>query len=348
MKISYLYPIKKRVSFNIVAKKHIELLRDQGVEVHEGECHPIKEEDVGDITIVHPIFYSLLGKPYNTRILLKKARKLIGFDVADTDHISPLSAYVASLLDLVIVPSSFSKKIFVESGVSTNVEILPHGVSDVFFREEREPKDPDVKKLQEKRGIKILFFLWHSGFRKGADVLAEAWASLMKKRRDCYLVIKIAGLFDPTLQFFQILPNVIIFNKWLNEDDLVDLYDICDVVVVPSRGGGFELNALESLARGRITIVSSWGAFNDYAHRCLRIRSRGKVYLFKNDFLASVIHDGKGVNPDPKHLEMILERVIDNIETYRHFFEKMKYKIRQEYNWKKIGRRLYGLLKDYT
>jgi len=239
-RITYMYPRRKRVSFTIVAKKHIKELRRRGLDIHEADIHAFNKDDIGVLTLVHPIFYPLIDSPRSYRTILRHSDKLIGFDVCDTDRISHLASYVANLFDCVIVPSTFCKEVYRRSGVFIDIEVLPHGVDDVFLREPREPRDKDVRRIYELKGRKILFFLWHSGFRKGADVVADAFSRLTKEFDNVYLIVKLAGILDPFVQFLYNIPNVILFNKWLDDEDLVDLYDACDIVVVPSRGGGFE------------------------------------------------------------------------------------------------------------
>ena len=147
MKIAYLYPKAKRVSFTLVAKKHIEQLRKRGVEIHEADCNVFSDRDVYPTTIYHPIMYPLTSSPRKYRVLMRRADKLIGFEVCDTDHISPLGAYVCSQFDLVILPTRFCANVYKASGVMTKIDVLPHGISNTFLREPRVPKDKDVRKI---------------------------------------------------------------------------------------------------------------------------------------------------------------------------------------------------------
>lgn len=345
--LTYIYPKSQRPSFKLIAQQHIKQLRKRGVEVIERDIKYFTEKDVGEVTVTHPMFYPVIDAPFKVKWLIRRAKKLIGFDVCDSDRITDLASYIANMYDLVCVPSKFCKEVYRQSGVFSRIEVIPHGVDDAFFREPREPRDPDVRKVAEKRGVKILYFLWHSGFRKGCDVVAEAFARLLKDFDNVHLIVKLSGLFDPFIQFLLTLKNVVIFNKWLNIDDLVDLYDVCDIVITPSRSGGFELNALEALARGKIVIVSQWGAFDDYCRECLRVSSKSLVDVFLGDNISKKIHCGKGVNPDPNDLYHKLRYAI----TMKNILEK-KYMVlqrivKENYNWNVIGEKLFETLKPY-
>ena len=339
----YMYPMRKRVSFTVIAEHHVRELRRLGWDVKTIDVHSVRESEVHGNVVMHPLFYVALDQPRMFRLVLKRARVVVGFDVADTSHISNLAAYAASLTDAVIVPSSYARIVFGRSGVLAPVHVVPHGVTDTFLREPREPRHPVVREIARQRCFKLLFFLWHSGFRKGADVVAEAYAKVVKKRNVC-LFVKIAGLRDPFLEYFQFLPNVRIVDEWLGEDDLVDLYDAVDLVLVPSRGGGFELNALEALARMKPVIVSDWPAFNDYCKTCLRVKSKGTVELFKNDPIASKVHDGAGVDPDPEDLAQKIVYVMDHYDAVLRRYDSVFRSVRSFYTWRTIGRMLDSLL----
>jgi len=346
-KVTYIYPIKHRVSFTLVARQHVKYLRQWGIEIEEVDEREIKPEKLNKVTIVHPIFYILYSNHAKVlRVLIENTETLIGFDVCDTNHISPLASYTASQFDVVCVPTTYTKEVFLKSGVMTHIEVIPHGVDEIFLRKDVQPKDDDVKRISELRGFKVLFFLWHSGFRKGADVVANAFARLAKKYNNVYLIVKCVDIIDPFTQFLFFVPNTIFIFKWLSLEDLVALYDAVDLVVVPSRGGGFEINALESLCREKPVIVSEWGAFNDYCSNCIKVRTRKLVKTFEFDPLSKWIHDGYGVDPDPIDLAEKIEYVMNNyddvIKHYKPIFENAK-----KYTWENVTKKLYDLLKRY-
>jgi len=347
MKATYLYPKNQTISFTLIARKHIEILRNAGWEIIEGEVNFIEKAEILPITFVHPMFYPLATGPRSYRRLLKYADTLIGFDVADTDKISPLAAYVASQFDLIFVPTKAIADIYKRSGVISKIRVLPHGIDEKWLRPPREPKHPKIKSIAKLKGKKLLFFLWHSGYRKGADVVAEAFARLVKEFDNVYLILKMTKNPDPFLQFLYALPNVIVIPEWMDEEDLIDLYDVCDIVLVPSRGGGFEVNALEGLARRKIVIVSRWGAFDDYAKDALRVSTKKAVNIFIGDKRANVIHCGYGIDPDPQDLYQRIKYAITMEEVVRKRYWDIWENVRMNYTWDVIGKRFINLLKKH-
>ena len=347
-RITYIYPIKHRVSFQFVAKKHIELLRKYGIEVQEVDEKNIDVDKLDPVTVIHPIFYILYGNHAQLlRKILKKVDHLIGFEVCDTSHITPLASYTASQFDVVVLPSTWCKEVFAKSGVMTRLEVIPHGIDDVFLRDDIEPKDEDVKNIRELKGFKVLFFLWHSGYRKGADIVANALARLNRKYHNVYLIVKMVDILDPLMRFLMFVPNTIFIMKWLSKEDLVALYDSVDLVIVPSRGGGFELNAIEALARRKPVIVSEWGSFNDYCSECIKAKTRRWVKIFELDALTKHIHDGLGCEADPIDLAEKIEYVMNNYDEVLKHYEPIFERVRREYTWDRVGEKLYNLIREF-
>ncbi len=159
-------------SFGIITDQHTRLLPMTGwtfrYELARGSrmLHSWGKQD-DSWSLVHPIFHVFRGRSV-IPMMRGVHRHLGGFDVADTDMISSSAVRTANKMDLIMVPSEFSKQAYVNSGVKTRVEVVPHGVNEELYSQ---PKSPSS--LVPGDGVKILFFFWHSELRKGADVVRE-------------------------------------------------------------------------------------------------------------------------------------------------------------------------------
>ena len=354
--IVYVYPIKQTVSFTLVAKRHIDILRSVGVKILEldEECirlrNPPCQEIKDKIVITHPIFYTysvhnVLDVP--KCVMVKKMSKaLVGFDVCDTDRISSTAVKIANMYDLIIVPSTFCKQAYIESGVETNIEVIPHGISEKFMRETKEPQTELGKQLlkqkQENNYIYVLFFLWHSGYRKGADLVYYLMKRVQKQYKNVILLIKRTSNLDPLLGKLKELKHIEV-AKWCNEDELVDIYDVSDICLVLSRGGGFELNALESLARGVPTLVPKYGCFLDYIEYTIPIEIEKLVKIYERN----PIHIGDGFEVCLKDAYEKICDVLNNLEHYKEEFTKRRVEIWRRFNWKSIGINLINTFTIY-
>jgi len=356
--LAYFYPVNKTDSFTYVARNHIEQLRRYNIRIFEaGEELIDNMQWVTKYNIVlHPYLLFLVGHSYVTYIhkrhrlakIEKYKEHLIAFDVTDTDRISNIAVEFLNHADMIFVPSTFCKETMLESGVESDVYILPHGINNEFLRINEEGADTSsspvyqtLDMIKSKRDYKfVLFFLLHSGYRKGADVVYKAMKKIQSERDDIILVVKRKKLVDPYMRYLRTL-RMIEIDKWLNDFDLKALYDICDITIVPTRGGGFELNALESIATGTPTIVTDYGCFKDYINYTIPLRYNGLVRIFNNN----IVHVGNGADPDPDDLANKIIDVIDNQEYYNELFREYASEIRKTYTWQNTGDKLYAILK---
>jgi len=352
----YVYPKHQTGSFNIISRQHIRYLRElyncSIAEVDENVLDHIYWTG-GKRILLHPIGYALIGdkremiQERKKRLdkLMEVKEKLGGFDTADTDRLSDIAIKVFNKMDLIVVPSTWAKESYLRSKVKTNVEVLPHGIPESFTKSKKleEPALKHLAKLKEERNVVlVLFFLMHSGFRKGADIVARAMLDVQHELKDVLLVVKRTDLEDPYLKILRSLKMIEIAG-FLPEDQLYQLYKLCDLVIVPSRGGGFELNALEGIVAGVPTIVPNAGCFLDYINYAIPIRVEGKVRIFEYN----TVHVGKGFEPSWIDLRDKIIDCIKNLEYYKKVFRRRRNRVLKLYSWKRIVGKLYNMLRSY-
>ena len=160
---------------------------------------------------------------------------------------------------------------------------------------------------------------------------------LLRERRDVHFILKTTGYNDLCK-----LPNTTWITEWLSDSDLVRLYDSCDILLAPSRGGGFEINVLEGLARGLVVITSDWDAIQEYAGPyALTVKSTGDKV---KPLPGNPIHIGYGANPDPNHLYEVLTYAIEDLDSLKRKAEKNAPAIREKYSWRNTARRIVECL----
>lgn len=353
MSLYYVHPFKPEQSFTIIAKHHIAYL-SRIVKVNE-----VPEEALDHLywaspknILVHPILLLTIGdradlfqeRQRRLKNLLKFRNHIGGFEPCDTNMLSKPAVEVLNQMDLVITPSAWGYEAMKNSGVTTHVEVLPHGVSNEFLKpptKEVHPSLAYLKQLKQKhKAILVLYFLQHSGFRKGADVVAKAMKKVQDKMPNVFLVVKRGSIIDPYLGILKLLKTVEIAGH-LPENMLVQLIDLCDMVIVPSRGGGFELNAIEGLARGKPTLVPNGGCFKDYIKYAVPIKVNGYTKIFKDN----PIHVGQGINPSWEDLARKITHVARNLQAYKERAVKNALEVRRQYSWEAVCNRLIGILK---
>lgn len=362
-RVSYIYSLYSNDSFHIVASNHIKYLKNwhqtenERVEIEEVDWSQLPNINWSEkrSVLLHPFLYpfasseSFAQNARNFARLLTMKSKIGGFDVADSSRISSLAVDLINKIDLMIVPSNFSKDAYINSGVTIPVEVLPHGISDNFLIDDRTNIDNistdninliGLKRAKKYGNILILYFAVHSEYRKGADIVAEVMRRIQKKYPNVLLVAK-SG--HDTKRIFNNVNHIGIAG-WLDDKELKILYDLCDICISPSRGGGFELNALEAVSRGVPTLVTNGGCFSDLINYFIPIRISSKIV---QPLPGNTVHIGYGYEVDINDLE---EKVIDTIsrlEYWENHFKKNSIEIREKYSWRNVSKILDGHLKNY-
>jgi glycosyltransferase involved in cell wall biosynthesis len=108
--------------------------------------------------------------------------------------------------------------------------------------------------------------------RKGVDALLSAWARAFDASDDVRLVIKgfpnphndVAAQIAALRAAYPDMAEIVFHNRDLSADALVALYAEADVMVLPTRGEGFNIPAAEALAAGLRLIVTGFGGHMDF------------------------------------------------------------------------------------
>jgi len=290
MRCVYIYPLKNpENSFHIAGREYIQALSKlcDVEEVDEGDAREGKIPD-GDLIFVHPFFYNA---PFLYRHL--GDRKVVGVDVADSDRLSAMAVdYANRMARSFVVPSNFSAWAYKRSGIKARVVVWPHALPEEWWS----PKShscPDVPEREE-GALHILFFWLHSHWRKGVDVLYVSLLRLRDMGVRFKLWVKARGDIAPLHVFDHVK-----IDKFLDTECLMALYEAADVVALPSRGGGFERNGLEALARGTPVVAPQVGSWVEYFPPWLAPRLLAAVERFEVVLPNNPIHVGVGPRADP-------------------------------------------------
>ncbi|MEO8464789.1 MAG: glycosyltransferase [Gammaproteobacteria bacterium] len=212
-------------------------------------------------------------------------------------------------------PSTFSARAIVDSGVGVPVHVVPNGVEPRVFK----PDGERYPLADEHRFI----FLYVGGtiYRKGIDLLLQAYAATFSRDDDVCLVIKDVGTrtlyrgqtaqsLIREFQAKQNAPAILYLDEELTQEQLAALYRRSDVLVAPYRGEGFSLPTLESMACGTPAIVTRGGATDDFvdAENGWQVPSR-QISVGNSIYGDDLGGEGFLLEPQPEELAAILKHV---------------------------------------
>lgn len=173
-------------------------------------------------------------------------------------------------VDEMWVPTDYVKQSYIESGLpEERICVIPNGFNSNIFNE-----TANIYNLQTQKKFKFLF-VGGTIYRKGIDILLNAFTELFSNEDDVCLVIKDLGgksFYNGQNSKDEIKkiidtknsPEIEYIDETLKPEELAGLYRVCDVLVHPYRGEGFGMPILEAMACGLPVIVTKGGAALDF------------------------------------------------------------------------------------
>src|SRR5262249_28511608 len=232
---------------------------------------------------------------------------------------------LTELVDEVWVPSRYVRDCYVQSGLpAERVQVVPNGIDPARFHPAVPPRPLRTRKCFQ------FLFVGGTIYRKGIDILLEAYARAFTRRDEVCLVVKDLGGSSfyrgqtaerqiAELQARPDAPEVESLDGPLPAEDLAGLYTACDCLVHPYRGEGFGLPIAEAMACGLPVIVTGHGAALDFCNEEGAYLVPARVVRFA----AKRVGDLETVDcpwlaePDPEALQRLLRHVVAHPEEAR-------------------------------
>ena len=273
---------------------------------------------------------------YHHYPLIEDVRKGYGFEIAvffwEESRIPPKTIEILnSKYKGILVSTFFIKKILIDNGCYTPVK-----VADIPLKM---PPAPSVlqENSEQKREIK-LFHISSCLPRKGADVLLRAFNEACKKAKfELSLTIKsFPNPHNSVTEQIELLVDKkyrskirVILNEDLTALDVANLYEQCDIVVLPTRGEGLNMPAIEGVHYKKPVIST------DYSGQCEFLDGSCEFIGYK--FAPAVTHFNLNYSfwaePSVKDLgekiikvsEQILQNRAPSIKPLKHKVDEMMF-----------------------
>ena len=273
---------------------------------------------------------------YHHYPLIEDVRKGYGFEIAvffwEESRIPPRTIEILNAkYKVILVSTFFIKKILIDNGCYTPVK-----VADIPLKM---PPEPSVlqENSEQKREIK-LFHISSCLPRKGADVLLRAFNEVCKKAKfELSLTIKsFPNPHNSVTEQIELLVDKkyrskirVILNEDLTALDVANLYEQCDIVVLPTRGEGLNMPAIEGVHYEKPVIST------DYSGQCEFLDDSCEFVGYK--FAPAVTHFNLNYSfwaePSVKDLgekiikvsEQILQNRAPDIKPLKHKVDEMMF-----------------------
>jgi len=165
--------------------------------------------------------------------------------------------------DFICAASNSAANFLRNFGIKRQIEILPNCLDAKMFR-------PNIKTdLDEKMGLKnhrVILSVGRLHKEKGFEYLIRAFKMINDKHHDAKLVLVGRGDEREKLESetakFNIRNDVILINH-LPHQKMPDLYNICDIFILPSIIEPFGMTLVEAMACGKPVVGSKVGGISD-------------------------------------------------------------------------------------
>ena len=173
-------------------------------------------------------------------------------------------------VDQVWAYTEYVRTCYIDSGVDADrVAVVPLGIDPERFRPGLAPLD-----LATDKAFRLLF-VGGTLYRKGIDLLLDAYRQAFTAADDVCLVVKdmgastfykgqTAGERIRKLQADPDCGEILYLTEDLPGEDIPRLYTAADALVHPYRGEGFGLPVAEAMACGLPVVISAGGACDDF------------------------------------------------------------------------------------
>lgn len=222
-------------------------------------------------------------------------------------------------VDEVWTPSEYCRRAYIDSGIAPElVHVMPNGVDVERFR-----PDGPCAQLPTAKGT-VLLFVGGLIYRKGIDLLLEAYGRAFSAADDVSLVVKGFGgktfyagqTWDESLRELRArpgAPELVSLDEEVAYGEMPALYRAADVLVQPYRGEGFCLPALEALACGVPVIVTSGGPTDEFVSDACAWRLPSRRLAVPRGAVAGLelVADGFLLEPDADALVDALREAAD-------------------------------------
>jgi len=258
-------------------------------------------------------------------------------------------------IDFIIVPSTHTQQAVVNTLQSPDYILSTEEQSKLFDKIKLIPHGVDLELFYPKEKPKKCTFLANKGFRNlqdrgGIQYLIRAYFEEFTDKDDVELILKINpayGIPDLNKLIGEISPRTIglprlnINTNNIEYKKMVDLYNIGNVFVSPTRAEAFNLPCLEACACGLPVITTAYGGQTDY------IEDMKNGLLVTYD-LSEVEHDVQyeGCSwavPDIQDLREKLRYAYDHPKEIERM-SKEALKTAKDYQWKNTAEKIKELI----
>lgn len=294
------------------------------------------------------------------------AKKNFGVSaVVETDKCSANWVQACLKMNHVIVPSEFSKKCLVNSGLkSKRVTVIPESYIDSCMI----PSDDISLEFETNKNFLMLGQMsgdWETDRKNTAQTIA-LFCEVFRNDPDVGLIVKTNSGGNSTLdrtisrnKLDSILkqvrkgnfPKVYFLHGYLKEKEVSSLYHHPKVkgLISLTHGEGFGLPLLEAAACGLPVLATNWSAHTEFLNLGTWCQLHGTIDPVPQRKIDDVIFvkGSRWANPDMSIARETLRTFVDEIDGYQESAKELQRSIQNAYSFQKISQKYDSFFKRW-
>lgn len=359
--IKYVAPLLDNSGYAKAARGYILALYNQGVPL---TLSPISfEEAHPDLGEASEVIYSLIDKDieYDTVVIhttpefwsryREDNKRNIGYTVWETDALHyTWPDYINNNVDCVLVPCDWNKDVFISSGVSVPVYVVPHVVDDFdssFFG------DCDSLLNVPDKNTFLFYNINQWTERKNPLATIKAYWTAFQNDENVGLVLKTYGsnysvpereaIKNTIKRLKQMIvlpkyPPIYLILDMLSEDEIKALHKRCDCYIALDRAEGWGMSTSTAGAAGNPVISTGYGGVlhylnNDNSYLVDYVLTPVSGMPFSPWYLGTM----NWAEASSTHGAVLAKEVYTNRTLAKQKGELLKKEIKQNYSIKSVG-----------
>ena len=274
-----------------------------------------------DTVVLH-----LPPKTYPWWIENEPDKKIVGYTTWETDKIKPFWVGLLNLVDQLVVPSEWNKRVFESGGVTTPIEVVPHVIDNKILN-----ASTRAKKFPRQEYIFYSINTWSD--RKNIPQMINAYLNAFTAQDQTCLVLKttpmdLSGIIRPhilerfvfkskylvrqLMKRYKAPARIKLITQDISTSEIINLHNNGDCYVSLTAAEGWGLGAYDAASFGNPVIMTGFGGQVEFLPNKL-------AYLIDYDLVpAQYAYRGENFDPRQRWAEPNVEHAS---KLMRHTYE---------------------------
>jgi len=255
-----------------------------------------------------------------TKIILEEKEKnknveIIGMTVWETDKIPDIWVKWINQTDKIIVPCTWNKKVFQESGIIKPIEVIPHILTPTY--------NNTKLKLPIKDNTYCFYTIGQWSYRKGIDDSLKSYLNEFDSDDDVCFIIKtfnrnysndekqiIRNNINFIMKSYKKPAQVVLLLDEMTDEQIYSLHKRCHCYISLAKSEGFGLGMFDAVCLGNTVISTGYGGQTDFIKD--NLVKYDLIPVSKMNWIPWYEKDQKWAQPNIDHASILMRNTFNN------------------------------------